>query len=119
MIRKIARHVQGSRKLPAIGPTEVNAPLIPKKSASALPRSRAAKALKTIASAAGNSSAPKAPCSTRATTSHTCAADPVGVAPQSTDATAKPTVPTSAIRRCPTTSLNFPPSANNAANASK
>ena len=119
LMRKIARQVHGSRKLPAIGPIDVNAPLMPKKSASAFPRSRAANALKTIASAAGKSSAPNAPCSSRETTSHSCAAAPFGVTPHSTEARAKPTVPTITIRRCPTTSLSFPPSAMTAASASR
>ena len=119
LIRKIARHVHGRRKLPAIGPIEVSAPLIPKKSASALPRSRGANALNTIASAAGKSSAPLAPCRIRAAMSHACAAEPFGVAPQSTDAAANATVPTITIRRWPTTSLSFPPKAKNAASANR
>ena len=55
LIQKIERHVHCSRKLPAIGPTDVSPPVIPKKMASALPRSRGSKLLTTIASAAGNS----------------------------------------------------------------
>ena len=99
LIRKIARHVHGRRKLPAIGPTDVSAPLIPKNSASAFPRSRAANALNTIASAAGKSSAPHAPCRRRATISHDWAAEPFGVTPHRIEATAKPTEPTRTIRR--------------------
>ncbi len=119
LMRKIARQVHGKRKLPAIGPTDVSPPLIPKKSASALPRSRGANELKTIASAAGKRSAPNAPCRSRATISHASAPAPVGVAPQRIEATANPTVPTRTIRRWPRTSLSFPPSANSAASASR
>ncbi len=51
--------------------------------------------------------------------SQACAALPVGVAPQSADAAAKPIVPTMTMRRWPTTSPILPPSANNAARASR
>jgi len=60
LIQKIARQVHGSRKLPAIGPTDVSAPVMPKKIAGAFPRSRGANELTTIASAAGKRSAPTA-----------------------------------------------------------
>ena len=61
LIQKIDRQVHSIRKPPASGPTEVSAPVIAKKIASARPRSCAANDAAAMASAAGNRSAPNAP----------------------------------------------------------
>ena len=99
LIQKIERHVHCRRKLPAIGPIDVSPPVMPKKMASALPRSPGSNALTTMASAAGNSTAPNAPWTMRKTISHHSPALPVGAAPQSADAPAKPITPTMTMRR--------------------
>ena len=57
LIQKIERQVHWVRKPPAIGPIAVRPPVMPKKMASARPRSRSGNAATTIASAAGNISA--------------------------------------------------------------
>lgn len=63
--QKMARHVRCVRNPPRIGPSAVRPPAIPKDSARALPRSRSANVCTTMPSAAGNMSAPPAPCSAR------------------------------------------------------
>ena len=68
----------------------------------------------TIASAAGNSTAALAPCSTRKTIIHVSPIEPVGVAPHSAEQTAKETTPIITMRRGPNTSAILPPSANSA-----
>ena len=88
--------------------------MTPKKVAIALPRSLTSKAETTIASAAGNISAANAPCTTRKKIIHASPMSPVGVAPQSPDATAKPTTPTMTIVLWPTMSERRPPNANSA-----
>ncbi len=72
---------------------------MPKNAASALPRSRSGKAATTIASAAGNSSAAKAPCATRNAIIQVSPIAPVGVAPQSAEQVAKPITPIVSMRR--------------------
>ena len=74
----------GSRR--ASGPIAVSPPAIPKKSASARPRSCSANVCTTIASAAGNIIAPPAPWTARKVTIHASARPPFGVSPQSADA---------------------------------
>ncbi len=93
--------------------------MTPKKIAIALPRSRSGKALTTIARAAGNISAAPTPWMTRKVTIQASAADPVGVAPQSAEAAANTTTPTSTIVRWPTMSASRPPRANSADSASR
>ena len=93
--------------------------MIAKKTASARPRSWMGNAETTIASEAGNMSAAKTPWTTRKKINHGSASAPVGVAPQSAEAVAKPTTPTSTIRRCPSTSESLPPKANSADSASR
>ncbi len=97
----------------------VRPPVTPKKVAIALPRSRTSKAETTIASAAGNMSAAKAPCTTRKKIIQASARSPVGVAPQSADAVAKPVTPTMTIVLCPAMSASRPPKANSAESASR
>ena len=88
--------------------------MIPKNVAIALPRSLTSKAETTIASAAGNMSAAKAPCTTRKKIIQASPMSPVGVAPQSADATAKPITPTITIVLWPAMSARRPPKANSA-----
>ncbi len=92
---------------------------MPKKIASARPRSRSAKVCTTIASAAGNMIAPPAPCRTRNVTIHASATLPVGVSPHIADAAAKRITPSVTILRWPTVSARRPPNANSAANDSR
>ena len=92
---------------------------MPKNTASALPRSRSGNAATTIASAAGKSRAANAPWTTRKKIIHASPMSPVGVAPHSAEAIAKPTTPIVTIRRCPSTSASLPPSANSAESDSR
>jgi len=119
LIRKIARHVQGSRKLPAIGPIDVSPPLIPKNRASALPRSRSGKVCTTMASAAGNMIAPPTPWKARKITIQASAKLPFGVSPHSAEAAANTITPSVTIFLCPTVSARRPPNAKNAASVSR
>ncbi len=50
---------------------------------------------------------------------HVSPISPVGVAPHSAEATANPTMPISAMRRWPSTSVSLPPKANSAESASR
>ena len=79
-----------------------------------MPRSDTSKADTTIASAAGNMSAAKAPWTTRKKIIQASPRSPVGVAPQSADATAKPVTPTMTIVLWPAMSASRPPKANSA-----
>ena len=88
---------------------------MPKKMASALPRSRKGKVRTTMASAAGNMSAPPAPCTTRKVTIHASAIPPLGVRPHMTDAPVKTITPRTHMRRWPKMSDNRPPRAKRAA----
>ncbi len=119
LIQKIARQVHSIRYPPAIGPTAVSPPAMPKNRASARPREPRSKVCTTIAIAAGNMSAPPAPCTARNVISHASAAPPAGVAPHSADAPAKMITPITTIRRCPTMSPSRPPKANRAASVSR
>ena len=119
MIQKIARQVHSIRYPPAIGPTAVSPPAMPKNSASARPRERRSKVCTTIAIAAGNMSAPPRPWTARKVISHASAPLPRGVAPHSADAAAKMITPITTIRRCPTMSPSRPPNANSAASVSR
>ena len=92
---------------------------MPKNTASARPRSVIGYAATTIASAAGNSSAAKAPCTTRNPISQAWPRSPVGVAPHSAELTAKPVTPIMTMRRWPSTSASLPPSTNSAERASR
>ena len=84
-----------------------------------MPRSRRGKAETTIASAAGNIIAAPAPWITRKVIIQASAPEPVGVAPQSAEAVANTTTPTSTMRRCPAMSASRPPSANSAESDSR
>ena len=119
LTQKIARHVHWVRKPPSAGPTAVRPPAIPKKSASALPRSCSEKVCTTIASAAGNMIAPPKPWTARNVTSHASAIEPFGVNPHIADAPAKTSTPSVTIRRWPTVSARRPPKAKNAARESR
>lgn len=55
-----------------------------------------------------------APWTTRNVMIQASAAPPVGVAPHSAEAVAKPTTPITTIRRCPAMSASRPPNANSA-----
>ncbi len=92
---------------------------MPKKIASARPRSRSANVCTTIASAAGNMIAPPAPWTTRKVTIHASAMLPLGVSPHIAEAAAKTTTPSVTILRCPTVSARRPPNANSAASDSR
>ena len=102
-----------------MGPTAVNRPLTPKKTARARPRSRRSNEEMTTAIAAGTRNAAETPCAMRKTTIQVSATEVVGVAPQRADDTANPTTPTATIRRWPTTSATRPPNANAAASATR
>ncbi len=97
----------------------VSPPAIPKKIASARPRSRSANVCTTIASAAGNMIAPPAPCKTRKATILASARSPLGVRPHSAEAPANTITPSVTILRCPTVSASRPPNANRAASESR
>ncbi len=92
---------------------------MPKKIASARPRSRSSKVCTTIASAAGNMIAPPAPWTTRNVTIHACATLPFGVSPHIAEAPANTITPSVTILRCPTVSARRPPKANSAASDSR
>ena len=94
-------------------------PAIPKKIASALPRSRNAKVCTTIASAAGNMIAPPAPWTTRNVTIQASAKLPFGVSPHIAEAAANTITPSVTILRWPTVSARRPPKANSAASESR
>ena len=81
-----------------------------KEDARALPRSRSGKVCTTIATAAGNISAPPAPCTTRKPTIHASATLPLGVSPHMAEAPAKMMTPRVHMRRCPKMSDRRPPS---------
>src|ERR1700749_2824715 len=74
---------------------------MPKKIAIARPRSLTGKASRTIASAAGNMIAAPAPWTMRKKISQASAPEPVGVAPQRAEGTAKTITPTITMRRVP------------------
>lgn len=59
-------------------------------------------------------SAANAPCTTRQKMIQGSARSPVGVAPQSAEAVAKPITPMMTMRRCPAMSASRPPKANSA-----
>ena len=88
---------------------------MPKKAASARPRSRSGNVCTTMASAAGNMSAPPAPWTMRHVTSHGSARLPVGVRPHSSEAVPKTATPSVTMRRCPAMSARRPPNAKSAA----
>ena len=92
---------------------------MPKKIAIARPRSCSGNAATTMPTAAGNMSAAAAPWSTRKVMIQACAMLPVGVSPQSAEATAKPMTPTTTMRRRPSTSPSLPPKANSAESDSR
>ena len=92
---------------------------MPKKSASAFPRSRSGKVCTTIARAAGNMIAPPAPWTTRNVTIHASARLPLGVRPHIADAPANTITPSMTILRWPTVSASRPPKANSAASESR
>ena len=92
---------------------------MPKNVAMALPRSFSGNACTTMASAAGNSKAANAPCTTRKKMIQASPALPVGVAPHSADAVANPITPISTIFRCPAMSASRPPNANRADSESR
>ncbi len=92
---------------------------MPKKSASALPRSCSGNVCTTIASAAGNMIAPPTPWITRNVTIQASARLPVGVSPHIADAAAKTITPSVTIRLWPTVSASRPPNANSAASDSR
>ena len=94
-------------------------PATAKKIAIAWPRWRTGKALRTIARAAGNMIAAPAPWITRKTISQGSSSEPVGVAPQRAEATAKMTTPVTTIRRWPAMSARRPPKANSAESESR
>ena len=97
----------------------VSPPVTPKKVAIALPRSRMSNAATTIASAAGNISAANPPWTIRKKIIQASPRSPVGVAPQSADAVAKPITPTMTIVLWPTMSASRPPKANSADSESR
>ena len=119
LTQKIARQVHCVRTPPRIGPTAVSPPAMPKKIASALPRSRSSNVCTTIARAAGNMIAPPAPWITRNATIHPSARLPFGVRPHSAEEPAKTTTPSVTIVRWPTVSARRPPNANSAASESR
>src|ERR1700761_50338 len=92
---------------------------MPKKIAIARPRSATGKASRTIASAAGNMIAAPAPWRTRKTISQASAPEPVGVAPQRAEQTAKTITPITTMRRWPAMSASRPPKAKSAESASR
>ena len=92
---------------------------MPKKAASALPRSRSGKGCTTMAWAAGNMIAPPAPWMTRKTMIQASARLPFGVSPHRVDAPANVITPIVTIFRGPTVSASLPPSANSAASDSR
>ena len=95
----------------------VRPPAIPKKRASAFPRSRSGNVLTTMARAAGNMRAPPAPWTTRNVTIQASATDPVGVRPHKVEATTKTMTPITHIFVWPKMSESRPPSAKSAASA--
>ena len=117
LTQKMARQVHSVRYPPRMGPIAVRPPAIPKKRASAFPRSRNGNVLTTMASAAGNMRAPPTPWTTRNVTIQASAMEPVGVKPQRVDATTKTITPITHIRVWPKMSESRPPRAKNAANA--
>ena len=86
LIQKIERQVHSVRYPPAIGPTEVRAPVIPKKIARARPRFSIGKEEIVIARAAGNMIAAPAPWIRRKTMIQVSAMSTSGVAPQRAEA---------------------------------
>ena len=72
-----------------------------------------------MASAAGNMRAPPAPWMTRNVTIHASATEPVGVRPHMVEAATKTITPITHILVWPKMSDSRPPSANNAASASR
>ncbi len=119
LIQKIARQVHSSSQPPAIGPTAVRPPAMPKNRARARPRERRSNVCTTMASAAGNMMAPPRPCSARNATIHVSAIPPLGVRPHRAEAAAKMITPSTHMARCPTVSASRPPKANKAASASR
>ncbi len=119
LTQKIARQSYSVRYPPAIGPTAVKAPVKPKKSASAFPRSEIGKTATTSANAAGNMIAPPKPCNTRKAMIQLCDSEPTGVKPHIAEATANMTVPTTTMRLWPTMSDSRPPKRKNAERASR
>ncbi len=97
----------------------VSPPAIPKKIASARPRSRSSNVCTTMASAAGNMIAPPAPWTMRNVTIHASATLPFGVSPHIADAAAKIITPSVTILRWPTVSARRPPNAKRAASESR
>lgn len=119
LTQKIARQVQPVSHPPRSGPTAVSAPESPKNRASARPRRSTGKTATTTASAAGNIRAAPNPWVARKTISQVWATSPRGTHPHRTEETTNTRVPVNMIRRCPKRSASRPPSAKNAASASR
>ena len=113
---KIQRHDAASISCPPTsGPTIVAMPDHAVHEPIAAPRCAGGKAVTMTASAAGESSAPKMPCSTRPATSTSM----VGAMAHTIDATPNPTTPSEKTRRSPNTSPSEPPMRISDASASR